>query len=339
MNLDLSNPAWWHNCPAPESRDGLPGFALPRYPAEVRAALNPMARWRALDSCGVELRFVTDAPSARVTVGACAGGSEVIVWRGDFYVTRQRLESEIPVTIQLEPPPRMQDWAEEAPVRRRFSPDVWRVEFSRGQGVIYAVDAAGYPIRPVTPEEVPSRRWLAYGSSITHADARGYVQHTARLLGVDVLNKGLAGSCHAERETAEFFLEGERWDFCTAELGVNMRGGFNPETFAERATTWLDLVHKARPEAPLGVITHFMNAQHFPKDPATETVCRQRAFDQTLRDWVAAQAKARVQLFEGTEILDDFTLLTGDLLHPAEPGQIRMGENLARMLREAGFHD
>lgn len=337
MNPDLCDPVWWHNCPAPEPRAGLPGFMLPRYPAVIRTALNPAARWRALDSCGVELRFVTEAPTVRVTVGSHAGGGEVIVWRGDIFVSRQNLTAEAPVTLVLEPPPRLQGLPAGAPVRSRYSPRLWRIEFSRCNGLIYSLDACGLPIRPPRPDEIPARRWLAYGSSITHADARGYVAQAARILGVDALNKGLAGSCHAEQETAEYFVASERWDFCTAELGVNMRDSFTPEAFNERATGWLDTVHKAMPTAPIGVITPFTNAQHHVDIPGSNTAGRQRAFADSLRRWVAACQQPHVCLFEGTDILDDFTLLSSDLIHPAESGQTRMAWNLARMLHTAEF--
>jgi hypothetical protein len=325
-------PAFWHNCPGPEAREGLPGYSLPRYPLAVRRELNPAARWMAQDSCGVELRFHTEAPAVRVTVGAHGGPGEVLVWRGDFFHQRQSLPADTPVMLTLDAGDRLPRLPPGTPLRRRFPVGLWRIEFGRGCGVFYGLDAGGLSVRPPAPDEVPARRWLAYGSSITHATPSGYVQQAARRLGVDALNKGLSGSCHAELAAADHFLTGERWDFLSAELGVNMRGEFPPEAFAERAGAFLDRLRRGRPDARLSVLTHFTNAQHYPHDPAAEMVRRQEAFDAFLRQWVGAQPPSLVRLIEGRDLLDDLTLLTTDLLHPAEAGQARMGENLARLL-------
>ncbi len=337
VNDAILDPAFWHNCPVPEPSPSGGGHVLPRFPAEVRRHLDPAARPRALDSCGVELRFVTEAPLVRVTLGAHAEGGEVLVWLGDLHVQRVALPAGTPVTLRLERPAHLATLAPTTPLRRRFSPDLWRLEFGRGAAVLHGLETFDIPIRPPRPDEVPARRWLAHGSSITHANASGYAAQAARRLGVDVLNKGLAGSCHADLAAARHFAAHERWDFATLELGVNMRGCFTPEAFRERATAFLDHLRQARPEAPLGIITHFTNAQHFPADPQATSVLRQQAFDETLRTWVAAQRDGRIRLFEGCRILDDFTLLSADLIHPTLEGQTRMGENLAAALTEAGF--
>lgn len=332
MTRALEDPAFWHNCPEPEAREGLPGLLLPRYPKAVRDALNPTARWMALDSCGVELRFRTAANHVRVTLGAHAGGGEVLVWRGDFFHQRIALPPETPVTLPLDAGDRLRNAPPDCPLHGRFSPALWRLEFGRGCAVFYALDSGGEPVTPPAPEDVPARRWLAYGSSITHATPAGYSQVAARRLGIDVLNKGLAGSCHAELACARYFVESERWDVLTAEIGVNMRGDFTAESYAQRTGAFLDRLRSGRPDARLHAITHFTNAQHYARPPTSAAAERQADFDAFLRAWVARQQSERVTLIEGRDVLDDVKLLTTDLLHPSEAGQARMGENLAGLL-------
>ena len=48
-----------------------------------------------------------------------------------------------------------------------FSSNVWRVLFGRYAAVFHELDAYGYEIRPPLPEELPRRRLLCYGSSVT----------------------------------------------------------------------------------------------------------------------------------------------------------------------------
>ena len=57
------------------------------------------------------------------------------------------------------------------------------------------------------------------------------------------------------------------------------------------------------------------------------------AYRQALREAVEACPHPNVHLFEGEEVLTDWSGLTGDLIHPADNGMIEMGANLARLLR------
>ena len=80
-----------------------------------------------------------------------------------------------------------------------FSPDVWRVCMGRFPASFIDLTTNHAPCRAPLPSEMPSRRWLAYGSSITNgASPTGhhlaYVYHAARQLRADVYNMGLSGA-------------------------------------------------------------------------------------------------------------------------------------------------
>lgn len=333
MKPHYLDPAFWHNCSGLEPHDGG-GWFLPRFPASVRRHLNASAQWRSLEPTGVELRFATEAPRVWVVVSALAEGGEVLVHRGDIHQQKIQIPPNQTVTIVLEPPPRFKALAPDAPVRRRYSPALWRIEFGRGVMKLRSLDVFGGEIRPPAAGETPARRWLAYGSSITHSSPAGYPAQAARLLGVDALNKGLGGACHAEREIAEYAVASERWDVATFELGVNMREIFAPDAFRERAETFLNAVADGRRDAPIGVITAFTNGAHYARDPQALPVRHQRAYDAILREWVAARKDPRIRLIEGTDLLDDFTLLSADFVHPTLEGQTRMAHRLAAVLND-----
>jgi lysophospholipase L1-like esterase len=217
-----------------------------------------------------------------------------------------------------------------------FSPNVWRIMTGRYTAVFHGIDAFGRKLRPPYPEEVPSIRWLAYGSSITHGGAATkydlcYVQQAARRLGVDALNLGLSGSCLCEKEAADFIADREDWDLATLELGVNMRTLFTPEQFRERAEYLIGKAIRMQPGKPVAVITIFPNAATFTVSES-QSSRNEAEFNRILRDIVAEFRQPSLHLIEGSEVMNDFSSLAFDLLHPSDFGHMMMGQHLAAKL-------
>jgi lysophospholipase L1-like esterase len=334
MSILIHDNIAFHNAAALESRAGLPGLAMVRVPAGVRKHLNPGARFTGAESTGVEMRFVCDSAPLRVAVSAQEKAVSVEVYRGGFECASHSIAAGAVKMIDLGQPDPMRNFDLSQTDTGPFSPNLWRLVFSGGCAAYLGIEAPGYTIRPPRSDELPSVRWLAYGSSITQSWSRGYPHMAARALKVDVLNKGLSGSCHFEPELADHFATNETWDLATLELGVNVRGLFSPETFRERATYFLNRLRESRPEAPIALITHYVNRDHLPHKTEGQTNAgkAQDAYDDILRD-LASRGDPNTHLFEGREILADFEGLSGDLLHPSQYGHIHMGWNLAQKLR------
>ncbi len=324
----------FHNASALEEVLGLPGLFPVRFPRELRAVLNRDAPGVPLDMAGVELRFVVDGCRAvRVALAAPMGDALVHVFCGDHGHRDVLIPSGTTHVLQLEP----QIWLTKVPRKEllagSFAPEVWRIQINGGPLSYLGIETFGAAIRPPRLDETPKLRYLAYGSSITHATADGYPHQAAKRLGLDVLNKGLSGSCHCEPEMAEHLASVETWDIATLELGVNMRQRFTPEEFAQRTQHLITRLHSEKPQAPLFVITHFTNRDHFDTSPEHAlTRERQQAFDTILRELVAGMPGQNIHLIEGREILPTLAGLTADLLHPDRHGHVIMGENLARHL-------
>lgn len=335
MNPLIHENIEFHNAAALEPFCGLPGLCPVRVPKAVRETLNPGARATSLQAVGVELRFVCEAPRVRVAFAAHQEEVSLRVYRGDFGYADFRVQAGATRVLNLERPEHFAgvDRAK-ALEGGRFSPDLWRVQISGGVVGFLGLETFGHAIRPPRDDEKPRLRWLAHGSSITQAWSDGYPHVAARLLGVDVLNKGLSGSCHCEASLAEWFAESERWDFATLELGVNMRGVFSPEEFESRACGVVERLRAGNPKAPLVLITHFTNRDHAPAAPPTPTQKIQEAFDNSLREIARERAGDQVFLVEGREVLTGFQGLSCDLLHPSDLGHQTMGHALARHLRE-----
>jgi hypothetical protein len=264
----------------------------------------------------------------RLFVGSLAGESRLSVYQGNIYhstkvVHEGRIETWDIERRDLSAVPRER-------ICGAFAPEVWRILCGAGQPVFCGLEAPHHAIRLPKPSEKPPLRWLAYGSSITHADEYGHVFCAAAELGVDVLNKGMSGSCLMEPQVTEYLAHGIEWDFATLELGINMRDAlsFSVDDFERRASALVQAC--AATKRPVFVITIFPNAATFAR-PDFPPRQREETFNRILRD--LAKPSANVKIIEGADVLTDLRWTVGDLLHPTHYGQFQMGRRLAEILR------
>jgi hypothetical protein len=284
------------------------------------------------------LRFVTEGKFIRLHLSALEADTAVTVYCGDWVHSRHTLRAGVVTSLFLEDPPFFSQVTGAMLKVRRFAPQVWRVTFHQDAIVLYHhLDAFGHTVRPPQHGEIPALTWLAYGSSITfggnafHAP-NAYLLHAAERLGVDVLNKGLPGSCFCEAPMAEY-LAGLKWDFATLELGVNLAELATPEEFKTRAVSLIDKLHNQHLDRAVFVVDIYPNRADYtlsPSDPAAQNNPR---FREILRRHVAEKNHPSLRHLEAKAILDDLTGLSVDLLHPSDAGHLQMGERLAALLQ------
>lgn len=364
LNMDEGHDPRWH------------GQRMQRVPETVRQHLNEGAQARMLDGSGVELRFVANGP-VRITLRAQAGGGDdpprAMIFQGDYKVSSHRSFAKGLNVVEFEPDPVMIELKKRATEMRNgaikthtitpsfvFDPAVTRVMLPLGGGPwhIHRVEPApGVTCRPPTAEELPKRRLLTYGTSITQGFAatlphHAYAFHAARHLGADLINLGSSGSAHCEPELADYIAEsGARgeWDLATLALSVNMQQ-FEPSEFRKRVSYMVDTVAGANPDKPVFAITlwsYFRDVAIIPKyvrawdeaatkEPTHEIPARAKRMRQDLRDAVAdAHAKGRdnLHLLEGPDLFGPFQGNSTDLIHPSDFGMMEMGRNLALAIR------
>ncbi len=327
-----------HNIVELDSDAGYPGPLVRRIPRNVTDALENGALV-AGDSSLCEVRFVpVSGHRCAIVLNSLAGG-DLFIYRGNMVqnhvrvpagaVFRHILDFEFDPFAELKP---------EALAGGSFSPHVWRIVFD-GPTLLYGIERMGCTLRPPRPEEKPARRWLAYGSSITHGYTpvtrrQCYVAQTARRLGVDVINQGLSGSCWCEPGFSDYLASRQDYDFITCELGVNMREGrFTPEEFERRARYLVSTLTSRRPGLPVVLITPFTSQVDFLREP-NAAARNTNAFRTSLRAIARDFSSKNVHLVEGTDILNDFAGLTCDFVHPSTEGHTLMAENLATALRK-----
>lgn len=334
----IHNGVEFHNVVELEEGTGFGGgLLLRRYPREVRHTLGERGRFISEEATGCEIRFVTAGANVKITLTLPEADGVVKVFRGGFFHSEHSLSAGVTRTLLVSAPARVDaagdalgsgDWGS------RFDPRVWRFCFGRSVVVFHGVNAFGHPVRPPERHEAPPLRWLAYGSSITHGgenSSMSYVEQAARLLGADVLNKGLSGACQCDPAVAGFLAEQQNVDLITLEMGVNMRDSVPAEEFASRTGYVLEQIMDRQPDTPLFVITIYPNFSRWLNPEAARVDER---FNEILREHVGRLGKrGNLHLIEGSDILRRPEDLSCDLIHPSDWGHIAMGHQLAGVIR------
>ncbi len=153
------------------------GLALFRIPRHVRDSLSPLGNMVGEDSAGIEIRFVTDAPAFRIKLGSFPSFLSP-------YETSRSGDRNIPGVIHPFHPSQSNPGVNSIQVApwngaplpearpalsAEDSPRRCGVLFSgRCARIFYGLETFGAPYRAPLREELPGRRWLAYGSSITN---------------------------------------------------------------------------------------------------------------------------------------------------------------------------
>lgn len=349
------------NPPFANAQTHYHGLRLQRVPEDLRLKLNEGAQRMMLCASAVEIRFVADGP-VRITLSSDERRllNDPVIYQGDY--CRERLLPVIgqsPTVITLEQAPRIQELPmgdDLTNVTRydlidpayTFAPSVTRLRLPTHGGpfTLYGIEPApGVSCRPPKADELPGRRMLAYGTSITHGSASPvpeltYASLAAYQLQADLINLGSSGSAFCEYELADYIAGRDDWDFATLALSVNMQG-FSQEEFRSRTGYMVKTVAGAHPDKPVFAITlwpYFRDVgipdggEPMPSDLSEVRRLAQR-MRQDLRDGVTAAGCDNLHLLEGPELFGPFSGLTADLIHPGPLGMITMGHNLAAAIK------
>ncbi|ADB62756.1 hypothetical protein Htur_3898 (plasmid) [Haloterrigena turkmenica DSM 5511] len=328
----------FHNVGDVRSLEGRDGKLLQRVPEAVRTELNDGAQSRMRRPAGVELRFVPDG-SATVTLSMIpdenAEESTVRVFWGPIQGSTAVVDSE-PTEIEISMPEKLADLEPSAVEDLAFDPRVCRIQLSgeHRSGPIAYHGLEG-DVRSPREDELPDRRYLAYGTSITEgaaplAEHLTYVSQTARRLDADPINLGSCGTAYCDAAMADHIAERDDWDIATLAISVNMVGTFDPAEFHARAERMVDRVASANPEKPVVAITVFPHSRDVCRSNGETERCER--FREELREVVAETPHENVSLLEGADLLPTIGGLTTDLVHPGDDAMITIGESLAAEL-------
>ena len=312
------------------------GVRFQRVPEDVRLGLNEHAQERMLDVVGSEIRFVIENGSATVDLHAVSAETCAQVFYGDFQSGRIEMIGPERKSLTIEPPAWFMSLDPEQLGRLSFSPRVCRVVLSKGCLCFHGVEGE---VRPPTRDEVPSLRYLAYGTSITQGAATtlrhfSYVPQTAWRLGADVINRGVGSSAHCEKILSDYIAERDDWQAATLALSTNM-SGFKLDEFERRVAYMVDRVGGSDPARTVVCITLWLKGADLgPEHVNPDAGGTPEQYREVLRKVVADRGHANVHLLEGPELLPEIRGLAPDILHPTDYGHTIIAENLAARLQE-----
>lgn len=321
------------------------GFKMCRVPARVRAVMPEFGQRLVCNTAGCEFRFVLNSGKAEITLRHDTPGAhtDATLYFGGVQSGWQTLTHTIgyePTTITLENHPdfeklkRISDAA-----GYDYDPRVIRLTLDSAQLIL--LDAKG-DVRPPLRSEVPKKRFMMYGSSITHgslacASNLTYLAQIGRRLNSDFYSFGIAGSCLMEREVCDYLSEQDNeinprsWDFAILELGINALG-LSPEEFTRRVDYLLDAMLSKNPGKKLFVIDIFYHYGDLVDDGKT------KLFRSIVKKACESRAGEHPELMhiDGLSLLSGPRGLSGDYVHPNVDGVREIAEKLGAILEKAG---
>ena len=316
----------------------LNGKALIRLPEKIKNKLNDRARFVALDSTGCEIRFVTEAPTIDIcyswTQAEFTNQTELQIFKGDFKYHTLNVTPGVIHYFRLESPPAFKDVNPKALNNKGFDSNVWRLCPNKGGTMlIHNIDTFGYEIRPPAKDEKPPVKWLAYGSSITNSSREGYANVAARILRFDVMNKGMSGACHCEKELIDWFADECDWDIITCELGINMLDCFSELDFKKRVDYALDKLSASKPDKTVIALSLFPSLYSANWAIDEKNATKNTNFHNIVENTVFELNRSNLHFISGSDILERIDYLSADILHPCNLGHAIMGEKLAQKIK------
>jgi hypothetical protein len=302
-----------------------------RVPDGLRLLLNDNARAYALHTAGCEIRFnlLSDQAVVHLQCSDALFPAIVEVYQGSFQ-TNWTIVGTGPTAIPVE-----RSVTREL-VRRLgtsgvfpYDPELTRILLPWNAST-QLVGLDGQVSVP-RPEQSPLRKYLAYGSSITHGaigirPSDTYGHWVARAFGADLINLGLAGGAHLEPAMAAYIANRSDWDFATLEMGINVIGDIEVGEFEEPVRTFVATIARRHPEQWIACIDLFTCDLDIAKDPKIA------AFRTVVRAVVEQLNLPRLIHISGTELLTSVQGLTADLVHPSTAGMEEIAHNLVHVL-------
>jgi lysophospholipase L1-like esterase len=186
--------------------------------------------------------------------------------------------------------------------------------------------------------EIPNdtrKRWITYGSSITHcgtahSPARTWPAVVARAHNLNLTCLGFGGNCHLETVVGRV-LRDTPADIMTMKLGINTTCSLSDRSFRTATMGLVKLVREKQPDIPIGIISPIINP---PRESAEiENGHNLQSMRQTLENNVRIlkdYGDSKIEYFNGLNIIGEAdTSCLPDELHPNGDGYQLMGARIA----------
>ena len=303
-----------------ENGDG--GYTLHRFPAWVENELSDGGKNANKISTGVELRFRMISDSVKIKLKHSGKSTSISIYRGGVIGSWD--EVAVPIlggdVYELTINKKNTDMLEKINTAAGFgfSHEIVRLVCNSSGLSFYGVEGE---VLPPKKEEVPTRTYLAYGSSITHgsnalAIPYSFAFRVAEHFRADCLNLGLAGSARMEMGVIDHIADlgalGE-WDFATVCMGINVLSMDQCE-FRRRVRYAVETVTAKNPEKHV----FFISPIYCHADMKGEKTAAR--FREIVGEEAMRVVTPYVHYINGLELLSDPSGLSGDYVHPSPIG-------------------
>ncbi len=283
---------------------------------------------------GVELRFVMKSDKVKLRFKVISGEPilPVSIFCGDLvystnnYVTHDVTEFEIDFSGN----PTQYGKPAYNYFNPRFDLSVIRVVLDNDRSVVAFCGIDG-EVEVPTANLLPSKKMLAYGSSITSGVGAirfedGYSARTAYKLGVDIICKGYPGSCCIQHEMADYLAQQE-FDFALFELGVNILD-IPVKEFGELVTYFLNTIAPKHKDKKLFLISPFFMFDDL--EPEKPAALFRREFVRVVNEL----KYPNVVYIDGLTLLGSPQYLMVDCIHPDPIGHEIIANRLTEIIKD-----
>lgn len=320
------------------------GVTWYRFPKTVYETIeSENGKIQCIGSTGVELRFVMKSDKVTIKMQATSPISSMIT--STFHIFRGGIQggfedSEInkyvpynEACFEIHKSKNLDELKQIAKLScDGWDPEVVRVIFDRGRYKI--IDVIG-DIEPPRPHQCPSKIILNYGSSITHGSNSLDISHSwpsvlAHNLKMDNRNLGMAGSCALEPSIIDYIAsQGEKgnWNIATLGIGINVLD-WDIKKMYSRCENAIKQIAGRNADKPVFIISPILCYKSF--DPLNKT----SVWRDVIKNTVNKLNLPNVTLINGLDLINDYSLISADSVHPNIYGVQQIAEKMTKIISE-----
>lgn len=184
---------------------------------------------------------------------------------------------------------------------------------------------------------VTQKRWITYGSSITHAGSAKRPSQiwptlVAQKLNLHLTTFGFGGNCQSEPMMGRIIRDMPA-DFITLKLGINSVGGaLSARTFGSNVIGLIQIIREKHPETPMALISPIYSPpRESEKGGSGLSLQDMREIHEGIAASCLKYGDRNLYYVDGLKVFGPAELkYLPDELHPDAEGQFVMAENFAR---------
>ncbi len=315
------------------------GFMPYRFPLKVINKLGYLSNIKGKDKAKlpsmVELYYCNEEPTFNLTLKAVDSDLPFYVFVNDFQLAKYILKKGRKETYNFQVHERFKTHFKELNKNQKYS---FKIIFSSSSRLII------FNKECVLLNKKTNLPYILYGSSISQGvGASDIVNSYAYLLSqnlkVDILNKGLSGSCLLEKETIDY-LSSLDTSCYILEIGCNVRGIMDKDEFQKRFNYLLNKIALDHLDKKIFIISMLDVYEHLYKD-FYEIPYHQKNLDfiKIIKQEIKKINLKNIYLISSKDLIKDIKGISQDLLHPSNLGHYQMAYYLAKKIKKVTMED